>query len=246
MGGTIFFTSFILPGLLGEFAGKYPQIKIELLEGTTSQLTNKLMAEELDLIIDNSELDDKNYEKYYYSTERILLAIPKSFEINRELEAYRLTEQEIMAGRHTGDTFPSLPLPLLGEMPFIIVKEENSIYKRAMKMCGRQDFTPNIILKPDQVVSAFNMAGKGVGATFLPDGLVLSLPYEAPLYYYKMDEDLSIRQVYFYKKRNKYLTKAMEEFIRVAVGDEGFLAVRDAREREKQEREKGKRGGTGT
>ena len=131
-------------------------------------------------------------------------------------------------------------------MPFIIVKEENSIYKRAMKMCGRQDFTPNIILKPDQVVSAFNMAGKGVGATFLPDGLVLSLPYEAPLYYYKMDEDLSIRQVYFYKKRNKYLTKAMEEFIRVAVGDEGFLAVRDAREREKQEREKGKRGGTGT
>ena len=246
VGGTIFFTSFILPGLLGEFAGKYPQIKIELLEGTTSQLTNKLMAEELDLIIDNSELDDKNYEKYYYSTERILLAIPKSFEINRELEAYRLTEQEIMAGRHTGDTFPSLPLPLLGEMPFIIVKEEKSIYKRAMKMCGRQDFTPNIILKPDQVVSAFNMAGKGVGATFLPDGLVLSLPYEAPLYYYKMDEDLSIRQVYFYKKRNKYLTKAMEEFIRVAVGDEGFLAVRDAREREKQEREKGKRGGTGT
>ena len=28
-----------------------------------------------------------------------------------------------MAGRHTGEAFPSLPLPLLGEMPFIIVRK---------------------------------------------------------------------------------------------------------------------------
>lgn len=234
VGGTIFFTSFILPGLLGQFSRKYPQIKIELLEGTTAQLTEKLMGEELDLMIDNSELDDKNYEKYYYSTERIILAVPKCFEINQELEKYQLTEADIVAGRHTAEDFPALPLSLLKDTPFIFVKEENSIYKRGVKMCGRQNFTPNIILKPDQVVSAFNMAGKGVGATFIPDGLVSNLPYEVPLYYYKMDEDLSIRHVYFYKKRNKYLTKAMEEFIRVAVGDEAFCAVREAREREKK------------
>ena len=51
-----------------------------------------------------------------------------------------------------------------------------------------------------------------------------------------MDESLSVRQVYFYKKRNKYLTKTMEEFIRVAVGDEGFQKVREAREKENQEK----------
>lgn len=79
VGGTIFFTSFVLPGVLSEFSHRYPQIKIDLQEGTTTQLTDKLVAEELDLLIDNSELDDKNYEKYYYSTERIILAVPKSF-----------------------------------------------------------------------------------------------------------------------------------------------------------------------
>lgn len=236
IGGTNFFTSFILPGLLGEFSRRYPQIQIELLEGTTSQLSEKLMGEELDLMLDNSELDDKNYEKYYYSTERIILAVPRSFPINGELEEYQLTSSDILSGRHGSAEVPSLPLPRLNHTPFIFVKEENSIYKRGVKMCSRQNYTPNIILKPDQVVSAFNMASRGVGATFLPDGLVANLPYEVPLCYYKMDESLSVRRVYLYKKRNKYLTKAMEEFIRVAVGDETVRQVQEQREREKQEK----------
>lgn len=225
-----------MPGILGEFSRKYPQIKIELIEGTTSQLTDKLMGEELDLIIDNSELDDKNYEKYYYNTERIILAVPKEFEINKELKEYQLTSADIRNRLHRDDDFPALPLPLLKNTPFIFVKEENSIYKRGVKMCSRQNYTPNITLKPDQVVSAFNMAGKGIGATFIPDALVESLSYEVPLCYYKMEESLAVRQVYFYKKRNKYLTKTMEEFIRVAVGDEGFQKVREAREKENQEK----------
>ena len=224
VGGTIFFTSFVLPGVLSEFSHRYPQIKIDLQEGTTTQLTDKLVAEELDLLIDNSELDDKNYEKYYYSTERIILAVPKSFSINEELTQYQLTAEDIR------------PLPLLKSTPFIFVKEENSIYKRSMKMCSRQNYSPNIIMKPDQVVSAFNMAGRGVGATFIPDGLIVNLPYEVPLCFYKMNEELAVRYVYLYKKRNKYLTKAMEEFIRVAVGDEAFQKVREQREKENQEK----------
>lgn len=236
VGGTNFITAFILPGLLGEFARKYPQIKIELLEGTTSQLTDKLMGEELDLMLDNSDLDDKNFEKYYYSIERIILAVPKGFPINEELGEYQLTSEQIRKGHHSQPEVPALPLPLLKDTPFIFVKEENSIYKRGVKMCNRQNYTPNIILKPDQVVSAFNMAGRGVGATFIPDGLVINLPYEVPLCYYKMDEALSVRHVYLYKKRNKYLTKAMEEFIRVAVGDEAIRQVQELREKEKQEK----------
>ena len=208
VGGTIFFTSFVLPGVLSEFSHRYPQIKIDL----------------------------QNYEKYYYSTERIILAVPKSFPINEELTQYQLTAEDIRAGRHSQAEFPVLPLPLLKSTPFIFVKEENSIYKRSMKMCSRQNYSPNIIMKPDQVVSAFNMAGRGVGATFIPDGLIVNLPYEVPLCFYKMNEELAVRYVYLYKKRNKYLTKAMEEFIRVAVGDEAFQKVREQREKENQEK----------
>ena len=219
IGGTVFLTSYILPGLLAEFSRKYPQIKIELVEGTTSQLTDKLLSEEIDLLIDNSEMDDKNYEKYYYSTERIILAVPAGFEINEELRQYQISRDAIETRAYQSEEMPALPLPLLKKKPFIFLKEENSINKRGVKMCSRQNFTPNIILKPDQVITAFNMASKGVGATFIPDALVSSVPYDVPLCYYKMDDDLAIRNVYFYKKRNKYMTKAMEEFLKVTAGD---------------------------
>lgn len=238
IGGTIFFTSFILPALLAEFSKKYPQIKIELVEGTTSQLTEKLMSEEVDLIIDNSELDDKNYEKYYYGSERIILAVPKGFEINEALKEYQMTREDIAAHLNSRPEFPALPLPLLRNTPFVFLKEENSIYKRGTKMCGKQNYSPNIVLKPDQVVTAFNMAAKGVGATFIPDALIASVPYDAPLCYYKMDEQLSVRHVYFYKKRNKYQTKAMEEFLRVAAGDESLIKAEEERKKLKEAKEK--------
>lgn len=238
IGGTIFFTSFILPSLLAEFSRLYPQIKIELVEGTTTQLTERLMSEEVDIIIDNSELDDKTYEKYYYSTERIILAVPKSFEINNGLKEYQMSSADIEAQRNGQMDFPVLPLPYLKDTPFIFLKEENSIYKRGVKMCSRQNFTPNIVLKPDQVVTAFNMAGKGVGATFLPDALVANLSYDVPLCYYKLDDTLSLRHVYFYKKRNKYLTKAMEEFVRLSAGEECLVKVEEERRRIKAEKER--------
>ena len=92
-------------------------------------------------------------------------------------------------------------------------------------MCSRQNYTPNIILKPDQVITAFNMASKGMGATFIPDALVSSVPFDVPLCYYKMDDGLAIRNVYFYKKRNKYMTKAMEEFLKVSLGKNGAMPV---------------------
>lgn len=241
IGGTIFFTSFILPSLLAEFSKKYPQIKIDIVEGTTTQLTERMMSEDVDIIIDNSELDDKNYEKYYYSTERIILAVPKSFEINEELKEYQMSRADVIRQRNGGGEFPVLPLPYMKSTPFIFLKEENSIYKRGVKMCNRQNYSPNIVLKPDQVVTAFNMAAKGVGATFLPDALVENLPYDVPLCYYKMDDALSVRHVYFYKKRNKYLTKAMEEFIRVAVGDECLKQAEEERNRLKEAKEKDRR-----
>ena len=226
LGGTNFFTSFILPGVVKEYSRRYPQIKIELTEGTTTQLCDKLISEELDLMVDNSGLDDKNYEKYYYADERIILAVPKAFPINEGLEAFRLSQNDIREGVHAGADFPVLPLERLDKTPFVVLKEENSIYKRAMKMCSSQGYSPNIILQPDQVVTAFNMAAGGVGVTFIPDGLVRSLPYEVPFWFYRMDEELAARKICFYKKKNKYMTKAMEVFIRMAVGDETFNAVR--------------------
>lgn len=217
IGGSIFFSSYILPSLLAKFSNLYPQIQIELVEGTTSQLVEKLFSEEIDLIVDSSELDSKIYEDYYYKTERIVLAIPNSFSVNDQLKDFRITEENTREHKYYEEGFPTLPLKMLGDTPFIFLKENNSLYKRTAKMCSNQGFTPKIIMKPDQLMTAFNMASKGVGATFIPDTLIQYVAYHVPLSYYKMDDKLAIRNMYLWRKRNKYLAKAVEEFIRVAM-----------------------------
>ena len=80
------------------------------------------------------------------------------------------------------------------------------------------ELTPNIILKPDQSSQPLTWQARAWGPP-LSGCLVSSVPYDVPLCYYKMDDDLAIRNVYFYKKRNKYMTKAMEEFLKVTAGD---------------------------
>ena len=83
-------------------------------------------------------------------------------------------------------------------------------------------------LKPDQLMTAFSMACKGIGATFVTDTLLHGNTYGVPLCFYKMEDELSIRNVYLYRKRNKYLTKAMEEFAaELGVRPEEILYVGD-------------------
>ena len=36
-----------------------------------------------------------------------------------------------------------------------------------------------------------------------------------------------LRRLYLYKKRNKYMSRAMEEFIRLTVGDEKFEEIQN-------------------
>ena len=54
-----------------------------------------------------------------------------------------------------------------------------------------------------------------MGISFVTDTLVRQAKDDGALWFYRLDEDLSRREIYFYRKRNRYLTRAMEEFIRM-------------------------------
>ena len=48
---------------------------------------------------------------------------------------------------------------------------------------------------------------------------MISVSYTHLDVYKRQEDELSIRNVYLYRKRNKYLTKAMEEFIHLVTGE---------------------------
>ena len=79
IGGTNFYISFVLPSLLPQFTEQYPNIHVELVEGTTLELKEKLSSGVLDLLLDNSVRTLEEFERKVLRQEHLLLAVPKHF-----------------------------------------------------------------------------------------------------------------------------------------------------------------------
>lgn len=52
-----------------------------------------------------------------------------------------------------------------------------------------------------------------MGATFISDTVVAKMPAHDTLAYYKIESPAAERAVFFYFKRHKYKTRAMQEFM---------------------------------
>ena len=98
LGGASYFCSFVYPDLIARFQTKYPQVTIDLTEGNTRELKAGLENESLDLVLETAmEKDDTSIKRYLFRKENLILAVPESFPVNRKLQPYRLSRQEILS-----------------------------------------------------------------------------------------------------------------------------------------------------
>lgn len=213
IGGSNLFASYVLPPLITRFTQKYPLVKVRLIEANTPQLIEQLFHGALDLVIDNSAFPDEIYRHHFFKKETLLLAVPKSFSSNNGIEKYRLSAEEIMKERHLEPVTEPVPLSIFERDPFIFLRSGNDTRTRAESICKSQSFTPNVILKLDQQVTAYNICCYGMGITFVSDTVVQHVQNEKDCYYYKIDAASTTRNVCFYHKQTKYITRAMEEFL---------------------------------
>ncbi len=217
LGGSSFFCSFIFPSLIGQFKTRYPGIAIDLLEGNVRELKKGLDAESLDLIVETAlSPDDTSLEQYFYKKEKIILAVPESYPVNRRLQPYRLTQKDIVSDRFVRPDVEPVPLAEFKDTPFITMKPGNDMYKRSMKICRNSGFSMQVAMLVDQVLTSMNIASNGIGAVFIRSDIVKCLPEDNRLVYYKLGDPLAERSVSFAVKRGRYLTSAMREFMRMA------------------------------
>ncbi len=110
IGGTNLFASYVLPPLLSRFTEQYPQVQVDLVEATTSQLTDRLFSGSLDLLIDNKNMDPAVYQKSFFCEEHLLLAVPIRLAVNEKMKNYALTASDIRENRHLNSRIPPVPL----------------------------------------------------------------------------------------------------------------------------------------
>lgn len=208
LGGTTFFTTYVLPPILSAFSDQYPGVELRLHEAHTAQLKIELQEGLLDFAIDNSMFDPAVYASQLFQHEQIILAVPRALPVNETAARFRLTSKDL---QRKGDT--RVPLSLFADTPFLLLKEGNDTRVRAEQLCAQAGFTPKIRLQLDQQLAAYNLASYGLGAAFISDALALSAPPDERLYFYQIDSPDVYRSINLFYKRTRVLTAPMRALL---------------------------------
>ena len=216
VGGSNLFTSCILPPIIARFTSRYPSVEINVVEANTPLLDQKLMDGSLDLIVDNYVFDSETHTAVLYRTENLILAVPAAFAVNESLKPYRITADDIRSRRFLSEDVPAVPFGAFAREPFILLKSGNDTRDRALQIFAEYGIHPNVILNLDQQMTSYNVSCSGIGISFVTDTLVMNT-YENPnVVFYKLDPAFSRRSLCFFRKNGKYVTRAMEEFLKIA------------------------------
>jgi len=212
-GGSSFFSSFVLPPLIAEFSDQYPELDIQLVEAKSMELVKQMMDSKVDFILDNKDLDLKYFDRHQVGTEQLLLVVPRDFVTEPELENQRIPYAAIEDGSFRSDNWPTVDLSNFEGRPFIFLHPYNDTGKRAYQICAEQDFKPEIALELDQQMTAYNVACSGIGITFSGEVLLQRATPSPNVVYYKLKSKKNVRSLYFYWKRGRYISQAMQAFL---------------------------------
>lgn len=216
VGGSNLFASYILPPLLSGFMKKYPLVDVRMIESNTHDLEKQMFSGTLDLVIDNYAFSGSVYERHFFRKEHLLLAVPASYASNLPVQEFQLTCEDILSGRYLDNAVRPVPLKNFADDPFLFLRSGNDTRERSELLLRQAKSAPRILLKLDQQVTAYHVASYGMGITFVTDTLIRHAPADPRIIFYRLDEELSSRNIYFYHKRTRYMTRAMEEFLKLA------------------------------
>ena len=217
LGGSSLFSSWILPQLMEKFHQEYPHVKISLIEENTVKLEKLLQDGNIDLVLDNSILSTTVFSNCIFQEERLLLAVPEAFAINQALTEYQISMDQIRSGAFKNEDVPPVPLNHFSRESFVLLKPANDTRKRALALCHLYGFVPKTIFEMDQQQTAYYVTCSGFGISFVSDTLIAKGADMPGVIFYKLDGENSRRNLLFYWKKERYFSKAMQEFLRISL-----------------------------
>jgi len=148
----------IIPPLIRRFSEEYPDLLIEVEEGTNAGLLDALKEDLVDIIQinENSRLPGLKYE--VMMNEPVLVVLPASH------PACALSE--------AGDQYPSLSLDLLKDETFILGQMHQSIRIFANDVLKEAGIVPRKVIEIQNIEAAVHMAAEGLGVAFTRLGYV--------------------------------------------------------------------------
>ncbi len=217
---TSFYCCYSLPIYLNPFRSQYPHININLSENTISEeMIKSLRLGHTDFALSSNPVGFEEFKKLFFLKEQLILAIPGSWEINETLKEFQLSFEDILDGRQRSYTCPRVSLEYFKDLPFLSLREGNDLYSRSLELFDHVGSVPKVYMYLDQIPTAYHLVSYGYGFTLIRDTTLHVVPQPSEndknqVVFYKIDDDLAIRNIYFYYQNSLTITPAQEAFIK--------------------------------
>lgn len=218
------YSAYILPPIVSTFIDTHPNIKLNLIEGSTHELENKLFSGDIDLVIDTKEFSSDLFDKSYFGVEHLLLAVPRKFQCNLNVTQYQLSTKDIIMNKHLSSKTLPVPFHIFKDEPFILMKNGSDTRERTDKILKKYGIKPNIVLELEQLSTVFHIISIGTGISLVSDTLIRHTHLDTQnLCFYKLNDTDLLRNIFFQYKKKKYFSYAMKEFIHLSAPDNNRL-----------------------
>lgn len=216
VGGTNYLSSYVLPRIVTGFSSLHPNIAVNLVEANSTALGTMIKNEEIDIVVDSFDGIGEPYEGYPLIKERIFLCVPSALRINKGIERCRITPEAVRSDSNAMASIPCVPIERFKDESFILLKNGNDMYYRAMKIFHSGGVIPKVLFSVDQLNISYALAESGTGLCFVTDTLIKYGGIHGNVSFYNVGEEHSRRTLYVAYKRGRYCTRAMREFIETA------------------------------
>ena len=210
-------SALVMPKYITRFVSKYPNIHLSITESKTDVLEKMLLNGDLDLVINCNEINTDLFEAYPLRKEHLIIALPKSFAINKELKEYCLSLCDIENGEHTKTGTKAVPLHAFQSVPFIHMPAGNDQRTRTDLIFGKNFLNPPILFEIDRLTTIYTLVSLGNAAAIVSDTVAIEMSKKHiasdDVVFYKIDSPLATRTISVLHKKNRYLSTAMKAFI---------------------------------
>lgn len=213
VGGSAFFLTYVFPPIIKQFQDSCFEVNTAYFELRNTELVSKLVNKTIDFFIEVDDLRDNLVDGIEIQQENLLLAVPAEWPINSALREYRLTAEDVHNKQHLNGETPAVDPHIFSEEPFVLLREGNDSFRRAIQICHNAGFVPKIAMTADQVLTSYYLAAEGHGIALVRDSILYYVDVTEKLYFYKLDDPAAIRPIYFFFRRALDLSLTAQSFL---------------------------------
>ena len=228
VGGASFFNVAYLPKAIAAFASENPGIDIEIVDDRVPRLEAMAQKGLLDLFI--TPINDEP-ERFVYEElleEDVFLAVPTEWEVNRQLsrkavDIEELPESEAAAKSHRKATpLTREEFACLCRETFVVLKPDQDIGRKMQALFASYGCRPDRVITAGQTMTSLALTQSGVGVSLITESSLRNCHLQRPPALYLADSDICRRRMFIAYPRNKYLSQASRELIRILRESNGY------------------------